>query len=370
MRCSRFSPLLWIVSAIAIVSVACQPIPSSSSAPFIAASATTLPATERPVWTPTAVRTPPSLPGIYQSSYLNALDTPRTYLADTCQYLRDKWDSSHAAPGTIVLVVMLHSITKGHLESKDAMGVIDFARMMDDLHEQKFQAVNAQQLADFLDHNAKIPSRSVLLMQDGRRFADNFNKHFRFYWDQWNWSVVNAWDSEAVTTQALLDENVALENEGWVDHQVYGISLDASSTALSEQYFTYELQKALTTFQTQFTKTPVAIVWPSGLDLDAVQAARGLGYRLGFTSNARGPLMFNWVPLAESMDTLRPSYAPEGAIGDPLMTLPRYWPYQVHTALDSVRVMGKEASAYAEQNKATELEYYDIVCAPTYGPIP
>jgi hypothetical protein len=26
--------------------------------------------------------------------------------------------------------------------------------------------------------------------------------------------------------------------------------------------------------------------------------------------------------------------------------------------------------AYAEQNKEVELEYYDIVCAPTYGPIP
>jgi hypothetical protein len=32
--------------------------------------------------------------------------------------------------------------------------------------------------------------------------------------------------------------------------------------------------------------------------------------------------------------------------------------------------MGNEAAAYAEQNKAVELEYYDIVCAPTLGPIP
>jgi hypothetical protein len=38
--------------------------------------------------------------------------------------------------------------------------------------------------------------------------------------------------------------------------------------------------------------------------------------------------------------------------------------------LDEIRILGNEAAAYAEQNKAVELEYYDIVCAPTLGPIP
>ncbi len=32
--------------------------------------------------------------------------------------------------------------------------------------------------------------------------------------------------------------------------------------------------------------------------------------------------------------------------------------------------ISQEAAAYAAQNKATELEYYNIVCAPTLGPIP
>jgi hypothetical protein len=53
-----------------------------------------------------------------------------------------------------------------------------------------------------------------------------------------------------------------------------------------------------------------------------------------------------------------------------LMTLPRYWLNEVLTSLDNVRVMGKEAAALAEKNKAIELRYYNIVCAPTYGPIP
>jgi hypothetical protein len=38
--------------------------------------------------------------------------------------------------------------------------------------------------------------------------------------------------------------------------------------------------------------------------------------------------------------------------------------------IDVVRNMGNEAAAYAEQNKAIELEYYDIVCTPGFGPIP
>ncbi len=52
------------------------------------------------------------------------------------------------------------------------------------------------------------------------------------------------------------------------------------------------------------------------------------------------------------------------------MTLPRYWDTDVRSHLDDIRTIGKDAAAYAEQNKATELEYYDIMCAPTLGPIP
>ncbi len=37
---------------------------------------------------------------------------------------------------------------------------------------------------------------------------------------------------------------------------------------------------------------------------------------------------------------------------------------------DGIRLTGEQAGAYAEQNRATELEYYDIVCAPNLGPIP
>ena len=101
-----------------------------------------------------------------------------------------------------------------------------------------------------------------------------------------------------------------------------------------------------------------------------MELARQFGYRIGFTLNPRGPVMYNWVPLADQQDPARPIFLPEGYVDEPRMVLPRYWPYQVQANLDTVRVIGEEAAAYAEQNKATELEYYDIMCAPAMGPIP
>ena len=80
--------------------------------------------------------------------------------------------------------------------------------------------------------------------------------------------------------------------------------------------------------------------------------------------------MFNWIPLTDVKDEQRPYFIVDGTMNDPLMTIPRYADIVAGGHIDEVRIMGKEAAAYAEQNKAVELEYYDIVCAPTYGVIP
>ncbi len=80
--------------------------------------------------------------------------------------------------------------------------------------------------------------------------------------------------------------------------------------------------------------------------------------------------MFNWIPLADQTDPQNPLYIPEGPVHDPLMTLPRYWPSQVMPALDAIRQIGNAAAAYAQQNKAAELQYYNIMCAAKDGPIP
>lgn len=336
-------------------------------------TATPLP-TDTQIPPPTAVRTPPALPSTFTASQLNPLDAPHTYIQDTCQYLYDKWNSNNAAPGTVVMVVMLHGIKKDKADvTANDITVQDFRQMMNDLKEQGFEAINATQMADFIDHNTKIPPRSALLIQDDRRTAENFNAHFREFHEQWGWPVVNAWISWDDSIRAInLQDNIALEKEGWVDHQSHGyvhnINMNDSST---DEFIKGEFEGSINDLKTNFNKTPVAIIWPGGgFGIRPVQFARQYGYRLGFSINPRGPVMYNWIPLADQEDPARPAYQAEGYVNDPRMVLPRYWPYQVQANLDVVRNIGKDAAVYAEQNKAAELEYYDIVCAPTLGQIP
>ena len=331
-------------------------------------------ATETPVATPTVIRTPPTLPPTFTSATLNPLDTPHTYIQDECGYLRAKWASTSSPPGTIVLVVMFHSIEKGEATVSDPknIGGANFKRLVNGLHDMGFQAISTLQLADFLDNNAKIPARAVLLVQDDRHAAANYVDWFRPYWDQWQWPVVNGWISALGGSDPVLAENVALEQEGWVDHQAHGVVHNIPmSDGSADDYLTGELQGSIASMQQYFNKTPIAIIWPGGgFGVRPVQFARKFGFRLGFTVNPRGPLMYNWIPLADQQDSSRPLAIPEGPVNDPRMVLPRYWPHQVLGNLDGIRLMGEQANAYAEQNKATELEYYDIVCAPALGPIP
>jgi hypothetical protein len=340
---------------------------------FAALQPTITPApTETPLPPPTEVRTPPALPPDFTTGSL--VDTPHTYIKDTCEYLHNKWDSNNAAPGTVVMVVMLHGIKRDAVDvTANDITVEDFRQMMNDLKEQGFEAINATQMADFVDHNAKIHIRSVLLIQDDRRTGQNFNDHFRPYYEQWGWPVVNAWISWEDGPRALsLEDNIALEVEGWVDHQSHGyvhnINMNDDST---DEFLNTEFERSISDLQTNFNKTPVAIIWPGGgFGIRPVQFARQHGFRLGFTINPRGPVMYNWIPLADQADPGRPAFLPEGYVNDPRMVIPRYWPYQVQANLDLVRNIGNEAAAYADQNKATELEYYDIVCAPTLGALP
>jgi hypothetical protein len=383
------SPLSLLTSSLLLLTfllTACQPTPAATPDISVALTqafqtalaglqptATSLPS-ETPVPTATVSipRTPPALPGVFTTNQLNPVDTPHTYIKDTCQYLHDKWSSANAKPGTVVMVVMFHGIIKGKAETDNQISVNDFKRIMDDLHDMGFQAITTQQLADFLYTNARIPERSVLLVVDDRHTAQNFNDHFREYWDKWQWPVVNGWINAFADQDQYLRENVALSNEGWVDYQSHGyvhnVNMSDSST---DEFLTGELQGSMQNMQKYFNKTPIAIIWPGGnFGIRPVQFARKFGYKLGFTINPRGPIMYNWVPQADQQDPGRPIYLPEGPASDPLMTLPRYWDTDVRGRLDTVRGIGNDATAYAEQNKATELEYYDIMCAPTLGPMP
>ncbi len=349
---------------------------------FAAASQTARAAlpTETATPIPTATldprRAPPALPAGFTTGLLKPLDVPRAYLDDTCQYLRARWDPNNAAPGTVLMTIMFHGIAKGEVNSGATgvyhdMSMQDFRRLMEDLKAQGFEAVTMQQAADFLYQNAKIPPRSVLLIVDDRKFRQSFDDTFAKYYREWGWKVINSY----ITLDERPDiwqQNAELEAEGWVDHQAHGyvhnINITASS---SEDYMRQELGKPFEMFQKYFGKTPIAYIWPGGsFTPRAVEIAREYNYLLGFTVNPRGPVMFNWVPQAEQSDPMRPSYLPEVPAGDPLLTLPRYWSPDARNHIDTVRQIGAEAAVYAEQVRATEIEYYDIACSPAYGPLP
>ncbi|MCX6101438.1 MAG: polysaccharide deacetylase family protein, partial [Candidatus Bipolaricaulota bacterium] len=361
------------VSLAACVPAPARPTPTETitSSPV---STETQPATLTPAATLTPTpRTPPTLPVPYQNDSLTPFGSPHTYIQKPCQYLQDKWSSANSAAGTVVMVIMFHSITDGNPSDPNQMSEFKLRTLMNKLHDEGFTAINITQMADFMEHNAKIPERSVLLVVDDRHYARYFDVFFRQYWTDYGWPVVNAWISlDDSVGQLSLPDNVALENEGWVDHQAHGfihnIPIGPDST---EEYILGELQKPIDVFRENFHKMPIAVIWPGGgFTPHAAEVARQLGYRLGFTTNPRGPVMFNWVPLSDINDPQRTTWIPEGPVNDPLMVLPRYWDTDAIIHIKEVMQVGQEAAAYAEQNKATELEYYDIVCAPQYGPSP
>jgi polysaccharide deacetylase len=345
------------------------PVTTIATTQIKTATTTFSPPTDTPI--PTATRTPPALPDVFQTEALNPKDTPHSYISDTCRYLKDRWDPINATPGTVAMAVMFHSVTGETVTRDDQISLDQFHELMRGLHQHGFEAISTAQLADFLEHNAKIPPRSVILIADDRHAAAYFNELFRPYFTKWGWPVVNAWISTPESSAELWQENVDLEQEGWVDHEAHGVVHNVpAGPGSTDEYLLGELQGSADAFREHFGKTPIAYIWPGGgFTPRSVELAKQAGYRLGFTINPRGPVMFNWVPQADAKDEMRPSYIPEGPAGDPLLTLPRYWDTDALTHLDTVTQIGDGAAAYAEQNKATELEYYDIACAQAYGPI-
>ena len=349
--------------------------PNATTAPDPSATFTPRPTdTSKPTQTPTAtaIRTPPALPGLFQTTLLNPVDPPHTYEADTCQYLHDKWSSNNSAPGTTLISVMFHSISETIASGDRYISYKDFKAMMKALNADGFKAITMTQAADFMEHNAKIPPLSVLLIVDDRPGPDTFTLYFKPYWDKWQWPVVSAWISTPLNTPEQWQQQTDLENQGYVDHQAHGVAhMPGMWPGVSDAYIQSELQGSIDAFKLHFNKTPTAIIWPGGgFSINSVRLARQLGYRLGFTTSARGPVMFNWVPLGDAVTDQHGGWAPEGPMNDPLMLLPRYWDTDTLRHLDTVLKISQDATAYAEQNKATEVEYYDIVCAPTLGPLP
>lgn len=315
-------------------------------------------------------RVPPELPAVFQSDVLNKLDTPHTYVEDACTLIKNRWGAGKAEPGTVVMAIMYHSIVRGDTVNQDnAITVEQHKHLMQDLHDQGFTAINMDDFIGFITENDYIPSRSVLLIVDDRHSEENYSEHFLPYYEQWGWPVINAWISAEGTSQDLWNGNAHAEAMGYVDHQAHGVvhnenMLDSST----DEFLIGELKGSRDAIEAHFNKTPHAVIWPGGgFGYRPIEIAKEYGYKVAFTVNPRGPIMYNWVPLCdEKLDPTRPSFMMDGSY-DPLFVLPRYWDTDAAQHIDDVRQMSKAAKEYLNANKATELEYYDIVCKPVMG---
>ena len=314
-------------------------------------------------------RQPPALPEPFTTDLLNPLDTPHTYEEDTCRMIKNRWGKDKAAPGTIVMAIMYHAIVKGDTVDQDnAITSEQHKKLMNDLHDQGFTAISTEQFIGFMENNDKIPERSVLLIVDDRHSEQNYIDHFKWYYDNWGWPVINAWISAEGTTKDLWDGNAHAEAEGYVDHQSHGVVHNIPmGDDSSDEYLIGELKGSVDQIQEHFGKTPRAIIWPGGgFGARAIEVAKEYGYKVGFTTHPRGPVMYNWVPLCDTNDMQRPYYKLDGNM-DPLFVIPRYWDTDAAQHVDTVRQIGKAAKDYLYSIRETEVEYYDIVCKPVMG---
>ena len=313
---------------------------------------------------PTITLTPGSLP-TFQAAGLYSGVSPASYIPSTCQYLYSRWNlMTNSQPGTVVVPVMFHSIAGDTRPAGDVTTITEsyFHSFMDHAAQLGFQTITTAQLADFLENNAKIPPRSMILIVDDRKRAQYFTTFFEPYQKKYGWTVTNAWISHPDTPAYLWNENAALVPTGLVDFQAHGVIHNIPIEPDSSDAFIHtELYGPLTAMLDHFGSKPIAYIWPRGLfTAKAVQVARQAGYQLGFSSYPRGPLLFNWIPIGE----------PERQVNDPLMVLPRSWDTTALTDLDKAVAISQAAQAFANQNKGTETGYYAQYCKNYPGPLP
>ena len=243
------------------------------------------------------------------------------------------------------------------IRPKPGMGGIPEAKFRADLQAARqmgFETVTASQVADFLERNAKIPPRSLLLIVDDRR-AGIIERYFMPVLETYDWTVTSAWiiaNSDQIPN--LWERMEALSRSGRVDVQSHGLRHLYMTPGTPLPKIREELYGPIPYHEKHFGYRPSAFIWPGGnFTQPAVKVAREAGYRIGFTIFPNGPVMFNWIPLGKG----------ERAMGDPLMMLPRYWGSRDLAAnLRSAAEIGDEARAYALKVYPQEAAYYRAFC--------
>jgi peptidoglycan/xylan/chitin deacetylase (PgdA/CDA1 family) len=293
----------------------------------------------------------PEPPQVFQTKKLLRGAQPVTYIDDTCEYLRLRWDPNNAAPGTIIVPIMYHRV-----KEKPGERGVNRAYFKQTLREAKrlgFETITAEQAADFLEHNAWIPPRSLMLFVDDRR-VPVINKHFMPFLKKYDWVVISSWIIANTDERPGLWKRIeAAYATGHVDVQSHGLNHVYIVPGTPRKVIRQEIYGPIPYFEEHFGYRPVAFIWPGGNYTPyAVRVARKADYRIGFTVWPNGPIMFNWIPLQKY----------ERQIGDPLLLLPRYKASFVKEQLPIAVKMGEQARQQALAHYPQEAAWYREHC--------
>lgn len=259
---------------------------------------------------------------------------------------------------------MFHHIYRNALNVRYSQEISarDFHRFVERARELGFETITTAQLTAFLEENASIPARSMILIVDDRRLSV-VKEYFLPLWENYKWTVTMAYISGPEVTWKEWEEIEALAATGAIDLQAHGYLHNEESYVrdqTSEDLILQEINAPIPILESHSGKRPDAVIWPGGhFNSFGVQAAREAGYRLGFTVYSRGPLMYNWIPLGEA----------EHAMDDPLMVLPRAWSSEAMKKLEVAARIGDQARLFAERNFDQEAEWYQELCGGDLSPI-
>jgi peptidoglycan/xylan/chitin deacetylase (PgdA/CDA1 family) len=318
---------------------------------------------------PTATPEPLApLPESFTSELLRAGIEPVAYIDDTCTYLARRWDPAGSLPGTVVAPVMFHSILKGSNTNDDpsAINFVQFKEIVREAEKLGFETITTEDLLGFLQDNAKIPPRSMILILDDRR-PGTAEDYFLPVNEEQGWTTTLAWiigDTDQRPGkrdgESLWDWIERINNTGYFDVQEHGLNHIYLKDSMSEKTVREEIEGAIPILKQHFGTMPIAYIWPGGnFTALGIQVAHEAGLELGFTVFSRGPLQFNWIPLGED----------ERSYNDPLMLLPRFWDTAAVLNLEQTAQIGDAAQEFAKENYAAEATWFSQNCGGELPPV-
>lgn len=285
---------------------------------------------------------------------------PVEYILDRCEYLRERWDPEKSQPGTIVAPIMFHSVRKSGRPITDSTSISEeyFHSVLAHATELGFETITTEELIAFLTTNAQIPPRSMIMILDDRR--PGVTERFLPYLEANDWTLTLGWIIED-QREYLWEWMETLAEGGRLDVQSHGYWHRYIVEETSDEVINEEIHSPIPILIEHFGYRPIAFIWPGGnFTKKSIQTAHEAGYQIAFSAYAHGPLMYNWIPQTEE----------EILLGDPLMTLPRYWSPVAWRNLDETITVAESARAFAADQYPIESEWYRQSCGGELPPSP